>query len=48
MTNFQFFHPEFKPLYEPAKGVEHLVYSDPRACCIRTLRALAPRNCATH
>lgn len=40
MTNFQFLHPEFKPLYEPAKGAEQLVYSDPRACCMRTRHAL--------
>lgn len=40
MTNFQFLHPEFKPLYEPAKGAEQLVYSDPRACCMRARHAL--------
>jgi type I restriction enzyme, R subunit len=40
MTNFQFLHPEFKPLYEPAKGAEQLVHSDPRACCMRTRHAL--------
>jgi type I restriction enzyme, R subunit len=40
MTNFQFLHPEFKPLFEPAKGAEQLVYSDPRACCMRTRHAL--------
>jgi type I restriction enzyme R subunit len=40
MTNFQFLHPEFKPLVEPAKGAEQLVYSDPRACVMRTRHAL--------
>ncbi|MDE0853158.1 MAG: DEAD/DEAH box helicase family protein [Nevskia sp.] len=40
MTNFQFLHPEFKPLFEPAKGAEQLVHSDPRACCMRTRHAL--------
>lgn len=40
MTNFQFLLPEFKPLYEPAKGAEQLVHSDPRACCMRTRHAL--------
>lgn len=40
MTNFQFLHSEFKPLYEPAKGAEQLVHSDPRACCMRTRHAL--------
>jgi len=40
MTNFQFLHAEFKPLFEPAKGAEQLVYSDPRACCMRTRHAL--------
>jgi type I restriction enzyme R subunit len=40
MTNFQFLQPEFKPLYEPAKGAEQLVHSDPRACCMRTRHAL--------
>lgn len=30
MTNFQFLLPEFKPLYEPAKAAEQLVYSDPQ------------------
>jgi type I restriction enzyme R subunit len=40
VTNFQFLLPEFKPLYEPAKGAEQLVYSDPRACCMRTRHAL--------
>jgi type I restriction enzyme R subunit len=40
VTNFQFLHSEFKPLYEPAKGAEQLVYSDPRACCMRTRHAL--------
>lgn len=40
MTNFQFLHPEFKVLLEPAQGAEQLVYSDPRACCMRTRHAL--------
>ncbi len=40
MSNFQFLLPEFKPLYEPAKGAEQLVHSDPRACCMRTRHAL--------
>lgn len=40
MANFQFLHSEFKPLYEPAKGAEQLVHSDPRACCMRTRHAL--------
>jgi type I restriction enzyme R subunit len=40
MSNFQFLHAEFKPLYEPAKGAEQLVHSDPRACCMRTRHAL--------
>lgn len=40
MTNFQFLAPEFKSLLEPAKGAEALVYSDPRACCMRTRHAL--------
>ncbi len=40
MTNFQFLLSEFKPLYEPAKGAEQLVHSDPRACCMRTRHAL--------
>lgn len=31
MANFQFLHPEFKPLLEPAKGAEQLVHSDSRA-----------------
>ncbi len=35
MSNFQFLHAEFKPLFEPAKGAEQLVYSDPRACAYR-------------
>ena len=35
MTNFQFILPEFKPLYEPTKGGEPLVHSDPHACCMR-------------
>ena len=40
MTNFQFLQSEFKPLYEPAKGAEQLVHSDPRACCMRSRHAL--------
>lgn len=40
MTNFQFLQSELKPLYEPAKGAEQLVHSDPRACCMRTRHAL--------
>jgi type I restriction enzyme R subunit len=35
MINLQFLLPEFKPLYEPGEGAEQLVYSDPRACCMR-------------
>ncbi|WP_372875939.1 DEAD/DEAH box helicase family protein [Pseudomonas sp.] len=40
MSNFQFLAPEFKALLEPATGAEQLVYSDPRACCMRTRHAL--------
>jgi type I restriction enzyme R subunit len=40
MSNFQFLHPEFKPLLEPAKGAEQLVHSDSRASCMRTRFAL--------
>lgn len=40
MSNFEFLIPEFKTLFEPAKGAEQLVYSDPRACCMRTRHAL--------
>ena len=40
MSNFQFLQQEFKPLYEPARGAEQLVHSDPRACCMRTRHAL--------
>ena len=40
MSNFQFLATEFKPLFEPARGAEQLVYSDPRACCMRTRHAL--------
>lgn len=40
MSNFQFLRAEFKPLYEPAKGAEQLVHSDPRACCMRARHAL--------
>lgn len=40
MSNFQFLAPEFKALLEPATSAEQLVYSDPRACCMRTRHAL--------
>src|SRR5471030_2706079 len=40
MNNFEFLIPEFKTLFEPAKGAEQLVYSDPRACCMRVRHAL--------
>lgn len=40
MSNFQFLRTEFKPLFEPARSAEQLVYSDPRACCMRTRHAL--------
>ena len=40
MSNFQFLRTEFKPLFEPAKSAEQLVYSDPRACCVRARHAL--------
>lgn len=40
MSNFQFLHPEFKALLEPAKGAEQLVHSDPRASCMRARFAL--------
>lgn len=40
MTNFRFLDSEFKSLLESAKGAEQLVYSDPRACCMRTRHAL--------
>lgn len=40
MSNFQFLRTEFKPLFEPAKSAEQLVYSDPRACCMRARHAL--------
>jgi type I restriction enzyme R subunit len=40
VTNFQFLHPEFKPLLEPAKGAEQLVHSDSRASCMRARFAL--------
>ena len=33
MTNFQLLLPEFKLLYEPPKGTEQLVHSDPRTSC---------------
>jgi len=39
-SNFQFLHPEFKPLLEPAKGAEQLVHSDSRASCMRARFAL--------
>src|SRR3546814_20564871 len=38
--NFEFLRAEFTSLYEPAKGAEQLVHSDPRACCMRTRHAL--------
>jgi hypothetical protein len=31
MTNFQFLHPEFKPLYDLTHSAEQLIHSDPRA-----------------
>lgn len=34
MTTFQFLHPEFRLLLEPAKGAEQLVHSDSRASCM--------------
>ncbi|KGM57049.1 restriction endonuclease subunit R [Lysobacter arseniciresistens ZS79] len=40
MSNFGFLQFEFKPLQEPARGAEQLVYSDPRAACMRTRHAL--------
>ncbi len=40
MSNFEFLHAEFKPLFEPARGAEQLIHSDPRACCMRTRHAL--------
>lgn len=40
MSNFQFLRAEFKPLFEPARSAEQLVYPDPRACCMRTRHAL--------
>ncbi|KGM52503.1 restriction endonuclease subunit R [Lysobacter concretionis Ko07 = DSM 16239] len=40
MSNFNFLRAEFKPIYEPARGAEQLVHSDPRACCMRTRHAL--------
>ncbi len=40
MSNFEFLKAEFKPLFEPARGAEQLVHSDPRACCMRTRHAL--------
>jgi type I restriction enzyme R subunit len=40
MSNFEFLRAEFRPLYEPARGAEQLVHSDPRACCMRTRHAL--------
>lgn len=40
MSNFQFLHPEFHPLQEPAAGAEQLVQSDPRAASMRARHAL--------
>lgn len=40
MSNFQFLHPEFRPLQEPAAGAEQLVQSDPRAASMRARHAL--------
>ena len=40
MSNFQFLQTEFKPLYPQSKAAEQLVYSDPRACCMRARHAL--------
>lgn len=40
MSNFKFLIPEFDTLFEPAKGAEQLVYSDPRASCMRARHAL--------
>lgn len=40
MTTFQFLHPEFKPLLEPAKGAEQLVHSDFCASYMRARFAL--------
>jgi len=42
MTNFQFLQSEFKPLYEPAKGAEQLVHSDPRASEPLTRKSSVP------
>ena len=40
MSNFQFLHPEFRALQEPAAGAEQLVHVDPRAACMRARQAL--------
>ena len=40
MSNFQFLRAEFESLYDPAVSAEQLVYSDPRAACMRTRHAL--------
>lgn len=40
MSNFQFLHPEFRTLQEPATGAEQLVQSDPRAASMRARHAL--------
>ena len=40
MSNFQFLTPEWTELYESARKVESLVYSDPRACCFYARRTL--------
>ncbi|MDL5037808.1 DEAD/DEAH box helicase family protein [Comamonas sp. Y6] len=40
MSNFQFLHPEFRTLQEPAAGAEQLVQSDPRASAMRARHAL--------
>lgn len=40
MSNFKFLRAEFESLYDPAVGAEQLVYSDPRAACMRTRHAL--------
>ncbi|QIL83408.1 DEAD/DEAH box helicase family protein [Diaphorobacter sp. HDW4A] len=40
MSNFQFLHPEFRALLEPAVGAEQLVRLDPRAAVMRARHAL--------
>ncbi|KCV37043.1 DUF4145 domain-containing protein, partial [Bordetella bronchiseptica] len=40
MSNFKFLRAEFESLYDPAVSAEQLVYSDPRAACMRTRHAL--------